>query len=314
MKSGLLRCAVLFVILTCTSAGAQESPASGSDLAGAVGTIVRVETLGGGTFQGKLLAVAEDRIELLNADGLILEISRNEIRTVTAIKPQVGANPYFQDASSNRLIVIPTGFGMEESEFHIADLEIVGVTASYGVSRNFSVWAGVSIPGFVVNARFSFSLADDFVGISAGSFAAMSWMPLTQGSTTGQGMLIPYLISSFGSENANLTVGAGAAITFNNPAPSNFLGYSAFVAVLGGKLPLSSTTALITENWVIIPYYGSTPAGTAIVIALPAVVFRIAGNRLSWDIGATYPFEVYAGGVRSSLGFPLPILTLTYRI
>jgi hypothetical protein len=79
------------------------------------------------------------------------------------------------------------------------------------------------------------------------------------------------------------------------------------VVVLGGKIPLSSTTALITENWFVIP-----PNPQELVI-LPAVVFRIAGNRLSWDIGATYPMTVTSTSF-SSLGFPIPILTLTYRI
>jgi hypothetical protein len=302
------------VIISCSPVFAQQSLASSADISGSVGQIVRVETIGGGTFQGKLLKEEEDRIEVQDADGLILQISRSEIKSVLEIKPQRGANPYFQDASSNRLIVIPTGFGMEENEFHIADLEIVGVTASYGVSRHFSAWAGVSIPGLVVNARFSFSFANDFVGASVGSFAAMSWMPMNDSGTYGQGLFIPYLIASFGSENQNLTVGAGGAVTFNNPAPSDFLGFGAIVAVLGGKLPLSSTTALITENWVIFPYYQTSSADSVIVMVFPTVVFRIASNRLSWDIGATYPFQASSAGVRSTLGFPLPILTLTYRI
>jgi hypothetical protein len=314
MKSKTVQCIVLLVILSGSSVCAQQYAISSAELEGSIGRIVRVDTSGGGTFQGKLLKSEEDRIELLNADGLILQIGRSEIRSVTEIKPQGGTNPYFQDASSNRLIVIPTGFGMDEREFHIADLEIIGVTASYGISNHFSAWAGVSIPGFVVNARFSLSFADDFIGTSVGSFAALSWMPITQSSTTGQGLFIPYLIASFGSENQNLTIGAGGVLTFNNPAPSDFLGFGAIVAVLGGKLPLSSTTALITENWIIFPHYESSAGNSPIVMAFPAVVFRIAGNRLSWDIGATYPFEVSAAGVRSTLGFPLPILTLTYRI
>ena len=314
MGCNSIRCAVLLVILSCSSVCAQQSLTSNVDLSGSIGRIVRVDTVGGGTFQGRLLKTEEDRIELLNADGLILQISRSEIKSALEIKPQGGVNPYFQDASSNRLIVIPTGFGMEEKEFHIADLEIIGVTASYGVSRHFSAWAGVSIPGFVVNARFSFSIANDFIGTSVGSFAALSWAPMTDSGMAGQGLFIPYLITSFGSENENLTIGAGCVVTFNNSAPSDFLGFGALVAVLGGKLPLSSTTALITENWVIVPHYQTSPGDSAIVMVLPAVVFRIAGNRLSWDIGATYPFEVYSAGVRSTLGFPLPILTLTYRI
>jgi hypothetical protein len=315
MERNVFRCVILLVLFSCSSVYAQQSLASTEDLSGSLGRIVRVETLGGGTFQGKLLGTEEDRIELLDADGLILQISRNEIKSILEMQPERGGNLYFQDASSNRLIVIPTGFGMETNEFHIADLEIVGVTASYGVSEHFSAWAGVSIPGLVLNARFSFSLADERIGVSVGSFAGITWMNWgPEGSPPSPGVFIPYLITSFGSENRNLTIGAGGVVTFANPAPSAFLGYAAFVAVLGGKLPLSSTTALITENWVMFPQWLTSATDPAIAIVIPAVVFRIAGNRLSWDIGATFPFEAYSSRVGSTLGFPLPILTLTYRI
>lgn len=315
MKRNVARCVILLTLFSSFSIHAQQSIGSSEDLSGSLGRIVRVETLGGGTFQGKLLGTKEDRIELLDADGLILQISRSEIKIVAEIQPERGGNLYFQDASSNRLIVIPTGFGMEPGEFHIADLEIVGVTASYGVSQHFSAWAGVSIPGLVLNARFSLSLADERIGVSVGSFAGMTWMNFgPPGSPPSPGVFIPYLIASFGSENRNLTVGAGGVVTFANPAPSAFLGYGASVAVLGGKLPLSSTTALITENWVMVPHWPTSAPDPAIVIVIPAVVFRIAGNRLSWDLGATFPFEGTAAGVRSTIGVPLPILTLTYRI
>jgi hypothetical protein len=47
-------------------------------------------------------------------------------------------------------------------------------------------------------------------------------------------------------------------------------------------------------------------------------VFRIAGNRLSWDIGATIPCEIDLNGVHSMFGgtayIPIPLITVTYRI
>jgi hypothetical protein len=133
-------------------------------------------------------------------------------------------------------------------------------------------------------------------------------------NSVARGLFIPYFLASFGSENRNLTVGAGGAVSFANPAPSAFLDYAALVVVLGGKLPLSSTTAIITENWVVFPDFQTTAPDPTIVMAFPTAVFRIAGNRLSWDIGATFPFEARSSGVRATLGFPMPILTVTYRI
>ncbi len=306
MARKVLGCAILALIFACSAASAQ-------DVASLVGTIVRVETSGGGTFQGELLAVAEDRIEVLDADGLILQVARTAIKSVVEVKPERGGNLYFQDASSNRLILIPTGFGMEPNELHIADQEIIGVTASWGVSEHFSAWAGVSIPGFLVNARGSFTLANDYIGVSVGSFAGVAWMDMGPG--VGRGLVIPYLIASFGSENRNITAGGGAAVSFANPSPSSFFGYMASVVALGGKLPLSSTTAIITENWVIFPYHPAPGGDVMVMLAIPAVVFRIAGNRLSWDIGAAFPFQWFSSaGLMAFPGFPIPILALTYRI
>jgi hypothetical protein len=301
---------LLLTLCACAPVVAQAAEVRGEIPAELLNKVVRVETVGGGTFQGELLGIADDRIELLGTDGLILQISRREVQSVEEMKPEGGGNLYFQDASSNRLIVIPTGFGMDKGEFHIADLEIVSVTASYGISESFSVWAGVSIPGVLVNARFSFSLANGFIGASVGSFAGISWMSFAEGG----GLVIPYLLASFGTENQNLTVGAGTVFSFGAADPSGFFEYAAFVTVLGGKLPLSSTTAIITENWIIVPPPDSTFDYSPAVMFFPAVVFRIAGNRLSWDIGATYPFDVGSYGIRSTIGFPIPLLTLTYRI
>jgi preprotein translocase subunit YajC len=299
---------LVLLMMVSFSAFGQENRDMVTLLDDSLNKMVRVETIGGGTFQGELLKVQEDRIELLNGDGIILQISRKEIKGVVEINPEKGENLYFQDASANRLIVIPTGFGMEEKEFHIADIEILGITSSYGLSRNFSVWAGVSIPGAVFNARFSFTLADDFIGASVGSFVGLNWLgPLYS-------LFIPYLITSFGSENRNITVGAGGVFLLTT-SPSSSFDFVSLAAVIGGKFPLSSTAALITENWIILPYSMTAFADTAMLF--PAVAFRIAGNRLSWDIGVTVPVTVGVSGIQSLFGqyyIPIPILSLTYRI
>jgi len=309
MAKSVVSLILVFLAFASFPAFCQQEQETATALDDLLNKIVRVDTLGGGTFQGELLKALDDRIELLNNDGMILQISRKEIKRVVEIKPEKEGNLYFQDASSNRLIIIPTGFGMEEKEFHIADIEIVGVTSSYGISKSFSVWGGVSLPGAVFNARYSFTLADDSVGTSVGSFLGVNWF----GSLAG--LFIPYLITSFGSENKNITLGAGGVITFNSAISGGF-NFVSLVAVLGGKVPFSSTTALITENWFIFPYANDMGGFLQTMYLFPAVVFRIAGNRLSWDIGATVPCTIGPEGVQS-LGpyyVPIPLITVTYRI
>ena len=117
---------------------------------------VRVTTVGGGEFQGILLTVGEQRLELVDREGLILEVVTDHIDEATVIDEESRALTYYQDAAANKLLVIPRGFGMEPGEFHISDQEIVIVNASYGVSEHLSLWGALTIPGMLVNVRGSF--------------------------------------------------------------------------------------------------------------------------------------------------------------
>jgi len=284
------------------------------------GKLVVVKTLNGGSFRGELTRILDDRLELILNDGTIVQISRKSVIKVVPLEGIGKSNPYFEDADANRLIIAPTGFGMEPGEFHISDKEIVLVTSSYGVTSWFSLWAGVSLPGAVFNARFSHTFGDR-LGCSIGSFAGVWWLG-------GSGELVlPYGIFSLGTENKNLTFGIGNAFashpknaaveSTNYTPPALHFGPSTLIIVAGGKIPLSSSVALISENWIAWNYYDSVSGQKVWII--PMIVFRIAGPRLSWDIGVTLPMTAVKSGIRDLDGqndnfIPIPILSLTYRI
>lgn len=103
---------------------------------------------------------------------------------------------------------MPTGFPMETGEFHIADQEIIAVTASYGLNEHVSFWAGLSIPGFLFSARYILSPVDNFA-LSVGSFAGLSWMENLQA-----GALLPYLLASWGEPDNNVRIGGSPVITY----------------------------------------------------------------------------------------------------
>lgn len=277
-----------------------------------IGRPVRVLTLGGGSFQGVLLTVAEDRIELVRSDGTIVALSRGEVERLQEIPEGGGVRAFYQDSASNRLIFAPTGFAMEPGELHVTDTELIVVTASYGLNDWLSFWAGICPLGAVASARAILSLGDA-VAVSAGSFVGMEWLL----NLTGQpvtGLLMPYLLASWGAPENNLTLGGAWALTMD--AANGVQSYG-LVAVAGGKIVLTATTALVSENWVI---WGERIPGAgwdAVPLAgLFAVAFRIAGDRLSWDIGAIAPLG-FDGGVTGLFGgefVPLPWLSVTYRI
>ena len=269
-----------------------------------VGEAVRIETAGRETYQGRLYAVLEDRIELVLADGQIIQILTDEIVETEVIDTQIGNRALYQDAAANRLMVMPTGFPMEKGEFHIADQELAVVTASYGLSENVSLWAGISIPGLVLSGRLSFKLTKTFA-VSAGVFAGVLWIDF-------DALILPYAVASFGTPNRNFTIGGSAVYaTIRNRV-------TGAVAAIGGKFVITPTSALITENWLMWDLTTSNPFPGINVFGLS---FRIAGNRLSWDIGAVVPiFTSFFGGTFEVSGIggdtiiPLPLISLTYRI
>jgi hypothetical protein len=139
---------------------------------------------------------------------------------------------------------------------------------------------------------------------------------------------LPYALASFGHPNRNLTFAAGVPLWWS---PEGGVRPAGVVGAIGGKIIVSSTASIVTENWVVAVSDGW--AWTRLELMLfPAVVFRIAGSRLSWDIGAIVPLALHNMAQYSSMGeilgyggigleglmggtvIPLPILSVTYRI
>ncbi len=273
-----------------------------------VGALVQVETSDATRFQGRLLDRLEDRIEIVLANGSIVQIARSAIVEARELIDDV--RQLFEDSAANRLIVMPTGFPLEPGEFHVASQEIIAVTGSYGVTQSLSVWGGISIPGALFSLRGSFRVGSS-TGLSVGGFLGASWLELELGP-----LVLPYALASFGDPTDSFTIGSGFAMTF-----SDGFTIPGVVLALGGKRAINPGSAVVIENWII--WAKRSGEGTEALdwvprAFAPAAVFRIAGNRLSWDIGAVVP--VLVDGPRGGPYFvqdpviPIPILSVTYRI
>lgn len=271
------------------------------------GRMVIVKTSGGGSFRGLLLGSSAERLELVDGEGRIIAIARASVLSCEEIDLSRDQAEYFQDSAANRLIVMPTGFAMDKGELHVASQEIAVITMSYGLSNRLSLWAGVSIPGAVVNLRWAFEPADR-LAISVGGLAGMIW--------TDTGLLgLPYVLASFGHENRNISIGAGLPITWT---PSEGMQTRAAVGTIAGKIIVSPTSSVVTENWIV--FHEGESDGWWAATCLPAAVFRIAGERLSWDIGLVLPVTVDPGaenpvsGLADGTLIPIPLLSVTYRL
>lgn len=305
LLAGALACAGL------AAQGPAAAPAASPDdaaLAALAGHLVIARTSGGGDFQGYLFLVLPDRVELLDSEGRIVALARSALLSLESADGGRDPAEFFRDSASNRLIVMPTGFGMEKGEFHVAAQEIAVITSSYGISPSLSVWGGVSIPGGVLNLRWSTPIGEG-AAISLGSFLGTTWMEPIYA-------LLPYAIASFGHPNDNITVGAGIPLAWGQGEAMRPVG---LVGAIGGKFIVSASASIVTENWIMAWSDGWTWESLDMLL-LPSAVFRIAGGRLSWDIGATVPLSVsneggvVIKGLAGDTMIPIPLLSVTYRI
>lgn len=253
-----------------------------------------------------LIAAAPDRLELVDGEGRIVSVHRPAVVSLTAYD----RTRYFRDAAESRLIVMPTAFPMEAGELQVTSQEIIAVTLSWGATAHLSAWGGISLPGALGNVRLA-SESAAAGAVSAGAFAGASWAePQTSA-------VMPYVIYSAGKPDRNLSAALAAPFAFPASGDSHLSG---LLAAVGCKSPLSRTAALVLESWF---FFGSGGGGwrSFDLTALPAGVFRIAGGRFSWDIGAVVPVrlddtegEFRLGGIMDGPVIPWPLLSAVYRL
>jgi hypothetical protein len=311
-RRGLTGLMILLLVVSGVRSAAADETVGAVDAEQLIGRPIRVETVGGGIFQGTLLTVTPDRLEVVESDGQIVALSRGQVKRLQAIPAGKGTRGFYQDSAANRLIFAPTGFAMEPGELHITDTELLFVTASYGLNDHVSFWCGISPLGVVASARGILPIGTSFA-LSAGTFVGLEWLlGLTDQPVAG--LIMPYALGSWGEPENNLTIGCAWALTADGANGLQSLGLA---VVVGGKIVLTATAALVSENWLIwgerIHGAGWDPVPLSGFFAL---AFRVAGGRLSWDIGVLMPLEFDGGvsGLSDGPFVPLPWLSVTYRI
>lgn len=275
------------------------------------GEMVRIITENGSRFQGVLFNVSENRVELVDVDYQIVAILRDAIVEIILITNTGRATSFYEDPIASRLLIMPTAFPMEKGEFHIADQELAILTLKYGITDHWSLWGGISIPGGVVSLRYADEVADKFA-FCVGSFVGFSWMGFS-------GLAIPYTIFSFGDKDNNFNIGLGGVFEFTFEDFS----LNSLVLAISAKWPISETTAMITENWIMWGWdinsaelsWQAFPS-----MIFPSLAFRISGKNSSWDLGAIVPLILGINDdgfyFQGFLGYliPIPFVSFSYRI
>lgn len=186
---------------------------------------------------------------------------------------------YDDVGTGDRLFFLPTARNLRRGEGYVQNLELVFVSANYGLTRHFSVGALASlIPGqgtdniIALTPKVSWPVTEK-VHLGAGS--------LLIASRSGTGA-ITYANATYGRADAHVTLGVGYGLSNG----SGFINTPVLVA--GGAVRVARRFSLLNETYLLrAPDF--LDLGDFLVVAGIAGV-RMAGPRFSGGLGVLYAY------------------------
>jgi hypothetical protein len=214
--------------------------------------------------------------------GQIVKIPAALVREVRAVSPlPLPGNPDAPDewpADPNRVgyFYAPSAFTLGAGRGYLSQKELAVTAAAFGVTDFFDIQVGTIIPTLFIE--------DSQVAMLGGKLGGKltPWLRIGGGTqvffTGGEQIGFLFGNATIGDEDRNLTVGGGVATNFDF-ASGDYIP----VFVLAGNYRLGAKTALVTENWLVVP-----PPGVASFldsIFLPTGGVRLFGPAFAVDLG-----------------------------
>ncbi len=245
-----------------------------------------VTTIDGSANLGRIIEIGENEIRFETELGVmtipIAKIEKIELVPLKAIKK---GKVWFPNPNKSRMFFAPTARMLDKGEVYFADYYVFFPSVSYGITKNFTFGGGISIfPGVSLNDQFIFLTPK--LGIKAAkdfSLAAGVLYIKLPNSFDNNGedneenvnsVGIAYSVATFGSEDANITVGMGFGFVDKEFADRP-------VILLGGEKRVSRRIALVTENWFI----------PKVDHPMSIYGLRFMGSNMSVDLGFIYVFK-----------------------
>jgi len=258
----------------------------------------QVETLDGNVFTGSL--ISQDSLSVsLKTDKLgALTFQRADIKSFKELKGVVQADGriWLPNPQSARYFWAPNGYGLDKGEGYYQNIWILYNQVSVGLSKNFSIGAGMlplflfggaPTPVFLV-PKFSFPLVKEKVNLGAGAF-----LGTVLGEETGVFGLL-YGTSTFGSRDKNLSVGLAYGFAGDQMMDIPIINISGMVRV-------GPRGYLLTENYII--------TGDGETVVFMSLGGRSIFRNVGLDYSLWFPFFSGMGTFVAApfLGITLPI-------
>jgi len=209
-----------------------------------------LRTRDGSTIVGRLVRETSDSIQF-ESNGGVFALARAQVLELRTIEPaQMRHGEYwFPDPNSTRLFFAPTGRMLAKGEGYFSDTYLLLVGLAGGVTSNFTMGGGMSlIPSqnpqnniFYLTPKVGLVEKPDFA-LAAGALVGFAGFEDIRPANRSFGIL--YGVSSFGSPDSHLDVGAGFGYTGGD--------ISAKPAIMvGGATRVSRRVSLLSENYLI---------------------------------------------------------------
>jgi hypothetical protein len=209
-------------------------------------TLVRIETMDGNEFTGKIVEENGEQLILQTNNLGEITIQKSDIKSRYLIKPQQikEGKVWFANPQATRYFWAPNAYGLKKGEGYYQNIYVFWNQFTYGVSNNFSLGAGV-IPTFLFAGsptpifgtfKVSVPVQKDKFNLAAGAIV---------GTVLGEemgGFGILYGTSTFGTPDNNVSIGLGYGFAEGEWASSPLINIS-------GLFRISSRGYILTENY-----------------------------------------------------------------
>ena len=217
-----------------------------------VGQNLLIVTKSGEVVKGSLQSVSDNSIELLNEQGQLEKVMREDIDyskvldQSTADMQTLENGVRIDEYNSNRYFISPSGYSIPKGKSYYENIGVFFNSFGFGVSDNFSLAVGAEIlstlygnPILYISPRFHVEDEKGYAWSLGGTF-------LTSTSSNFAGIAVLQTAFTIGDRNNNFTIGAGYGFT-----TSSFSDAIVPITISGVKR-LSRKVALVTDNFIIL--------------------------------------------------------------
>lgn len=236
MKTKLIAFAALLFVATFSNAQNQSDT-----------ILVKIETTDGNEYIGQVISDDSTKTVLKTEKLGEITILKTDIKNTESVQVQQikDGKLWFENPQSTRYFWSPNGYGLKKGEGYYQNIWVLWNQFSYGLTDYFSIGAGI-IPTFLFGAptpvfitpKFSIPIKKDKFNIGAGAIVG------TVLGEEGTGFGILYSNATFGSRDANVSIGAGAMFAGGEWAPSPLINFS-------GMFRVTNRGYFITENYLV---------------------------------------------------------------